>query len=704
MSLPCRLGVEEPAGLSTADIRDRHAQMYLALADETKALRAERHQRGRLLPAGVLVRQVHGAFHYAFRLGAAEDHLRPGLAAECVVSDVTHACGVAARDDNDLVLSFKTYLGDQVNAGAILVVDAVWLVEALQRRLTDGIRSLTHGEPCTPAFNLETALRVIGEGTFTPEEGRPCLEALRGQPSLNTAQRRAVKLAYGSDVTFIFGPPGTGKTTTVARAIEAHARAGRSVLVLAPSNRAVDVLVGAVAERLSGHRGFDRGLVLRFGERVTGELRRTHGPHVCYGQVVERLRRERLVPARMRLDAETQAVKDELRELRSTLGSDAEEPLPAPPARLLRALRRRHARLTARFRRLVQRRRDVARADAFLPRRLLAECTVLGTTLHQSYVSPELTRQYDVVVIDEASMAQTAQVYAAAGLAAGHGGKVIIAGDYMQIPPVVAARTPRADVWLGTDVFHTVGIPGDIARGEVPPYVALLDVQHRMSPGICALVNHLFYAGRLRTAAAVRRRARIPSPLANTDVFYIDSSAVAPRVRTPDGITRINLEHVLIAEDLLAELDSGGVLAETGERCVSVISPFKGQGEVMRRRLGGRYAGCGVDVSTAHRSQGSESDVVILDLTDAPGLPVSEFLGAGSIASAGPRMLNVAMSRARHQLYVVGALRFLERNGGRVVRSLIAYLRQEAQSVKLSQIRGSAAQVYGCVDRSGTDL
>lgn len=55
--------------------------------------------------------------------------------------------------------------------------------------------------------------------------------------------------------------------------------------------------------------------------------------------------------------------------------------------------------------------------------------TVLGTTMHQTYVSSALVLQYDVVVMDEASMAQTAKVYAAAALATSPGGKVIIAGD-----------------------------------------------------------------------------------------------------------------------------------------------------------------------------------------------------------------------------------------------------------------------------------
>src|SRR6185369_306385 len=63
-------------------------------------------------------------------------------------------------------------------------------------------------------------------------------------PLLNESQWRAVqKIVDAPDVAFIHGPPGTGKTTTIVEAIKLTIQVEKQVLVSAPSNAAVDLLV-----------------------------------------------------------------------------------------------------------------------------------------------------------------------------------------------------------------------------------------------------------------------------------------------------------------------------------------------------------------------------------------------------------------------------------------------------------------------------
>ncbi len=67
---------------------------------------------------------------------------------------------------------------------------------------------------------------------------------------LNDAQVAAVKnILATEDVGIIHGPPGTGKTTTLVHAIQLICAAEKNVLVTAPSNAAVDLLVDRLSEK-----------------------------------------------------------------------------------------------------------------------------------------------------------------------------------------------------------------------------------------------------------------------------------------------------------------------------------------------------------------------------------------------------------------------------------------------------------------------
>jgi superfamily I DNA and/or RNA helicase len=215
-----------------------------------------------------------------------------------------------------------------------------------------------------------------------------------------------------------------------------------------------------------------------------------------------------------------------------------------------------------------------------------------------------------------------------------------------------------------------------------------------MSGSISFLVSEYAYGGLLRPDSSISRRSSVPSPYANTDLFIVDSTLLRLVVARPDGRTRVNQAHVDLVEHLLAELDLSGCIPKSGQRSVAIISPFVGQVRAIRQRLGKRYHGRGVRVTTTHRCQGEEADIVLFDLTDAPGLPISEFLGANDMSQAGPRLINVGLSRARHQLYVIGAMTHLRGMGGRVVRRLIERLENEAVSVRLSAFWGAAERAY----------
>src|SRR5262249_59093829 len=82
---------------------------------------------------------------------------------------------------------------------------------------------------------------------------------------LNAGQREAVGSALGRDLTFVWGPPGTGKTRTLGTlATELHRR-GRSVLLVSHTNAAVDQALLHVKEA-TGAAELVAGKVLRLGQ------------------------------------------------------------------------------------------------------------------------------------------------------------------------------------------------------------------------------------------------------------------------------------------------------------------------------------------------------------------------------------------------------------------------------------------------------
>ena len=196
-----------------------------------------------------------------------------------VKADDVPGCVVSVRNDV-LTVALKRDIGPAIPK-ALLIVDLTWLLERLRDRLQevkDGSASL--------GASADDVLRPAAGPTADAE---PHAEVMQGDRDMNEDQQRAVRRSLGSRTTFVWGPPGTGKTWTLARIVEAHYRAGRSVLLVSHTNVAVDTALEQVAERLCSEADFDRGLVLRRGPIVKDELRRRFGRQIIPAEVAARL-------------------------------------------------------------------------------------------------------------------------------------------------------------------------------------------------------------------------------------------------------------------------------------------------------------------------------------------------------------------------------------------------------------------------------
>jgi superfamily I DNA and/or RNA helicase len=171
----------------------------------------------------------------------------------------------------------------------------------------------------------------------------------------------------------------------------------------------------------------------------------------------------------------------------------------------------------------------------------------------------------------------------------------------------------------------------------------MLTEQYRMASRIRLLVSDVFYGGRLTDAPSVSSRQTATSPL-----VLVDTETLRPEVERAEG-SRANAAHVEVLVQLLELLGRRGVTD------VGIVTPYRLQSRRIfhrvRARLG-RAAPTGLEVATIHRFQGREKAAVILDTVDAP--PGGSWFLNERRNPDFPSLLNVALSRSRETLIVVG--------------------------------------------------
>ncbi|HWP29146.1 MAG TPA: AAA domain-containing protein, partial [Chloroflexota bacterium] len=496
-----------------------------------------------------------------------------------------------------------------------LAVELWYILE----RLRDRLRATAEQAPPNGYGLLDD---VSGAGPVRPlNSAGPALPRARG---LNAAQWEAVRRGAAPGIHFLWGPPGTGKTTTVGHLAGHAARSQRRVLIVAYSNVAVDVAMLAVTQATS-ELAAALGSILRLGTPRLDSVRehptltvmaviRQRYPQLArrFDELLEQRRRLAAMPGGRHQDA-LERVRAELRELRD----------------------------------------EIRRIEDALTQ----EAIVLGCTLARLATSEVLAGlQFDTVVLDEASMASL-PFAALAALEATN--TLVFAGDFRQLPPVVLATDSLAQRYLARSVFDYCGLTDAVRVGYADPRMVMLSEQYRMHPDIAQRVSRIYYGGKLTTSPAVAARsdpiAHKP-PFPRHPAYVVDISALHPAcLREPKelGQSCFNVVSALITLGYAA-----GARA-AGHTSVAIIAPFRAQARVLQLLASGLEL-THVQASSVHRFQGGEADVVIVDLTTADGHSRLGPLLEGDTWTLAGRLLNVAISRPRGKLIVIADLAHLK--------------------------------------------
>ncbi len=287
---------------------DALSSMIEALDLEVAAIHKKGGGKQITLRGGERVGQAEGSWLYRFVV--AEDlNLRDDTPISVIAGQEDVPGVLVSFRDGVLIVALEKDLGPKIAAARLEANDA-FLIERLRERLEE----VRKGEA---QFNRLAAERVLGFADLQTGDAEPH-HSVKQDGGGNADQFSAVRRSLGSDTTFVWGPPGTGKTATLARIVEAHYRAGRSVLLVSNTNIAVDTALERVSERLKGEPDFHQGLVIRRGPVVKEELRRRFGPEVILDEIVARLG-EPLRREREELTCEAALLEAEDRSLVATL-------------------------------------------------------------------------------------------------------------------------------------------------------------------------------------------------------------------------------------------------------------------------------------------------------------------------------------------------------------------------------------------------
>jgi hypothetical protein len=484
----------------------------------------------------------------------------------------------------------------------------------------------------------------------------PSMQAKHPEEKVKSNVHELILRSKYNPVTFVWGPPGTGKTYTLARVAANKYFQEKRVLILSHSNQAVDVLISEISTFIKKKDRFNTGDVLRYGFN-TGETLDSH-EGLTTSQLLEKQ------------DPDLARDKELLFDKRRNLKHDLARSFSKRDSNHLLELETKIARVLEKIR---QKEIEFVK-DAF----------VVATTLAKAASDAAVfQKEFDVVILDEASMAYVPQAAFAATL----GKRVIICGDFKQLPPIALSRDPLFTKWLKEDIFHRAGVVDWVKEGKLHPHLFLLREQRRMHPDISAFPNRYIYqsiVGDHESVLTSRNEIAAQAPFSGRASVLLDTSFLGSFcLNERTSKSRMNPWHVLLSFQLIHESYIGGA------RSIGYATPYRAQANLMDLLLQDLYEKelltADIISATVHRFQGSERDIMVFDTVDSEPQDRAGMLLVGSESE---RLINVAITRTRGKFIHVSNQSFIRKHvyTGKKLRQLIDHQESQRQTVRTREI------------------
>ncbi|WP_448776886.1 DEAD/DEAH box helicase [Bacteroides congonensis] len=316
----------------------------------------------------------------------------------------------------------------------------------------------------------------------------------------------------------------------------------------------------------------------------------------------------------------------------------------------------------------------------------IRNCRIIVGTVAAISGKPELFRlkHFNVAIIDEATQILEPQLL---GILCARGeddrnaiDKFILIGDHKQLPAVVLQNTEQSAIYdesllsiglanLKDSLFERLyrncssgndsssSIIADNTSSATGRSYDMLCRQGRMHPEVALFANRAFYGGRLIPVG-------LPHQL--EDSGHISRVAFYPSIPERAGSSaKVNSSEARIVAGLAARIYESNQKHFDESRTLGVITPYRSQIALIKKEIEtlGIPALNRILVDTVERFQGSERDVIIYSF--CVNHPYQLKFLSNLTEEAGvliDRKLNVALTRARKQMFITGVPGLLKRN------------------------------------------
>nr|CCA23608.1 ATPdependent helicase putative [Albugo laibachii Nc14]CCA24157.1 ATPdependent helicase putative [Albugo laibachii Nc14] len=472
------------------------------------------------------------------------------------------------------------------------------------------------------------------------------------------------KLKNPSSIT----PGGSFKSTTpvIHRRSSKRVSGGCNLLLCAPSNGAVDELVLRIVtdglldtegqtthlNRPSMDTDASKWTIVRLGS--AGEDAPEAVKAVCLPHILEK--EMRMHPKAMQLQryVEEQA---KLREAIRAFHANKTETISR------KELSRLHTKSTECFGRIRRMREELRNLESTLTLAILNKANIIACTLSKagSGMFSSLPRGFDALVIDEA--AQAVELSALIPIRE-RVARVILVGDPKQLPATVKSSL-AAQARYDRSLFERL-----VECGLTP---SMLRVQYRMHPFMREFPSDRFYDGQLTDGSAVLQRMRNVRWNLYEHLYFQPFLLYHVETSSEESVngSKCNRDEAKFCVDLcvsmLDEAGRNGAPRLTSQWSIGFVSPYKEQVHALRRQVQrsvlsqwlatspNAQAAVSVEVNTVDGFQGREKDMIVFSSVRS-----SSRGGIGFLRDI--RRLNVAITRARYCLFVVGNTNTLKRD------------------------------------------
>ncbi len=344
-----------------------------------------------------------------------------------------------------------------------------------------------------------------------------------------------------------------------------------------------------------------------------------------------------------------------------------------------------HTKIHSTFRELVETHADwetrLGRSGDFKTALIASSQVIAGTCIGVAAIKGLRDIEFDLCIVDEASKATPTETLVPMSRAR----RWVLVGDSKQLPPFVDDQINDAETLKTFSLERrqlTETLFDRFEKGLPQANRTSLNVQHRMIPAIGNLISECFYDGKLKSApndwSPIFARY-LPKP-----VVWLTTSSYNARRDAKVGLSYNNAFEAKLISDLLIRLDAA-VGPQQKPLSVALLAGYLSQRHLLARSLAGiTFKNLAVECNTVDAVQGREAFMTIYSLTRSNEEGKLGFLGEA-------RRLNVALSRAKQYLVIVGDHVFARKLGSSSpFAEVIEYLERNVNDCIIKDMKAPA--------------